>query len=496
MRGRDGWVLVATIVGSSLAFIDGMVVNLALPQIQHQFRATATSVTWIVELYTLVLGSLMLLAGALADRYGRKRCFNIGAILFGIGSLGCAFSWSLPSMYVARALQGVGGTLVAPASLAILGAHFTGAARGRAIAAWSAFGALTSTLGPMAGGVLIDTLGWRSVFWINIPLIALILYATLRHIAESRDDSAPRRIDAGGALLTTLGLAGITYALIFASAHGWRNVPASGALAAGALLLGAFVLRERVAVNPLVPPGVFGSKAFRAINLATLLLYGALGSLFYFLPFVLIQTHGFTALETAFASLPMAASLVVLARAGTALARRIGVAAVLAAGPSIVACGFALLGLFAHRAGYFGSIFPGLTCIGIGMGLTVAPLTTAVIDAAGPNHVGVASGINTAVARVAGLLTIAAATILVAWTYNLALDARLTAMHATSAQRALADAQRAKLGGATFADPQLRQASHDAFDRGFAGVAYGCALLALGAAAANAAGTRGLRSET
>jgi EmrB/QacA subfamily drug resistance transporter len=496
MRARDFWVLVATIVGSSLAFIDGMVVNLALPQIQRQFHASATDVTWIVELYTLVLGSLMLLGGALADRYGRKRVFNTGVILFGIGSIGCAFSWSIPTMLAARVLQGIGGTLIAPASLAILGAHFKGAARGRAVAMWSAFGALTSTLGPMAGGVLIDSLGWRSVFWVNIPLILIVLYATLRHVEESRDDSAPKHLDAPGALLTILGLGGLTYSLIFASTHGWSNVTALGSLFGGIAILIAFILRERGTPSPLIPPSVFASRSFAAINLATLMLYGGLSCLFYLLPFVLIQTHGFTAFQTAMATLPMALSLVLLARIGTALAQRIGVTAVLTIGPFLVAIGFTLLALLAHRAGYVGSVFPGLTFVGIGMGITVAPLTTAVIDAAGPAHVGIASAINTAIARVAGLLTIAAATIVITAMYNLSLNRSLASAHATASQYAQVATQRTRLGGAVYRNPALQADSRAAFDDGFSGVAYACALLALGAALVNAAGTRGLKSAT
>src|SRR5579863_1872781 len=210
-RTRDLWVLIATIAGSSLAFIDGMVVNLALPQIQRQFHASAAEMTWIVELYTLALGSLMLLGGALADRYGRRRIFALGVALFAAGSIGCAFSGSLALMDVARVLQGIGGALIAPSSLALLGAHFSGNARGSAIAAWSAFGALTSTIGPMAGGVLIDALGWRSVFWINIPLVIVILYAVAFHVEESRDTSAKGAVDALGSALSAAGLGAITY---------------------------------------------------------------------------------------------------------------------------------------------------------------------------------------------------------------------------------------------------------------------------------------------
>jgi len=477
MRGRDTWVLLATIVGSSLVFIDGTVVALALPAIQHAFRTSAGAVAWIVELYTLVLGSLMLLGGSLADRYGRKRVFVTGVALFAAGSVGCAFAWSIESLLAARAFQGFGGMLMAPASLAILGAHFSGDARGRAIGTWSAFGALTAAAGPMLGGLLIDAYGWRSVFWINVPLAAAVIVATLRHVAESRDDDAPRHIDAGGAALVTLGLGAITYAMISASAVGW-TIAVNGTLCGGAALLAAFVLWERRAQSPLVPGAIFSSRTFGAINLATLLLYGALSGLFYEVPFAMIQAHGYTALQTALATLPMAISLVLLARVGTALAQRFGTRSVLAAGPWIVACGFALLGLLSSNTVYWFGFFPGILVVGIGMGFTVAPLTTAVVDAANPHHVGIASGINNAVSRVAGLLAIAALTLVLAGAYARAMNRSLDAMHAGAAQRRAAAAQRDRLGGARFTDPGLQRASREAFDRGFGDVAFLCALLA------------------
>jgi EmrB/QacA subfamily drug resistance transporter len=487
---RDTWVLVATIVGSSMAFIDGMVVTLALPSIQREFHAGAGDVAWIVELYTLVIGSLMLIGGALADIYGRKRIFTIGTILFTIGSVGCAFAWSIPSMLVARVVQGLGGMLLIPSSLAILGAHFTGTARDRAIAAWSAFGALTSTIGPMVGGALIDSLGWRSVFWINVPLAAVVLYATAVHIEESRDEHASRQLDLTGAALVTISLAAITYALIRGSSIGWHSFASTGNAIAGVIVMAIFVARDRRVANPLVPPAVFASRTFGTINIATLLLYGALGANFYILPFVMIQAHGYNALQTAFATLPLAICMVALARAGTALARVIGMRTVLTIGPIIIAAGFVLLAMLEPNATYLTAFFPGILVAGIGLGLTVAPLTSTVIDSVEPEHVGIASGINNAVSRVAGLLAVAALTIIIAALYNTSLDRSLDAMHASPATRAAANAQRDRLGGARFQDPQLQRASTRAFERGFQGVAAGCAILALLAAVTDAFGIR------
>lgn len=446
MRGRDTWVLLATIVGSSLAFIDGAVVTLALPAIQREFHAGTADVAWIVELYALVLGSLMLLGGALADRYGRKRSFLSGTVVFAVGSIGCAFAWSMPALLVARVAQALGGMLLVPASLAIVSEHFTGDARGRAFAAWSAFSALTSTLGPALGGFLIDALGWRSVFWINIPLAALVVVLSIRHVEETRDADAPKHLDWLGAVLATLGLGGVTYALLANEPLGW----------AGVIALAVFLAHERRARAPLVPADIFASRTFTAINLATLLLYGALGALFYELPFAMIQAHGYTALEAALATFPMMLCLIVLARAGTALAKRVGVRRVLTYGPAVVAAGFALLGILERRHLYAASFLPGILLVGIGMGFTVAPLTSAVLAAADPRHVGIASGINTAISRIGGLLAVAACTALLVVLYD----------------RAFA-------------------LSHDriaAFNAGFRGVAFTCAALAALAAIVDAFG--------
>jgi len=412
----------------------------------------------------------------------------MGVILFTIGSVGCAFAWSIPSMLFARVVQGCGGMLLIPASLAILGAHFTGTARDRAIAAWSAFGALTSTLGPMLGGALIDSLGWRSVFWINIPLAALVLYATRVHVDESRDEHASRQLDLFGAGLVTISLFAITYALIRGSAIGWHSIATTGSAIAGVVVMGIFVVRDRRVKNPLIPPEVFASRTFGTINVATLLLYGALGANFYELPFVMIQGHGYNALQTAFAILPMAACMVALARVGTALARIVGMRLWLTIGPTIVAIGFLLLAAFEPNATYWSSFFPGIFVIGIGLGLTVAPLTSTVIDSVQSEHVGIASGINNAVSRVAGLLAVAALTAVLSALYNASLDRSLDTIHATAAQRSEANAQRDRLGGARFKDQQLQHASTRAFERGFQGVAIGCAILAVLAAITDALG--------
>jgi EmrB/QacA subfamily drug resistance transporter len=487
MRGRDTWVLLATIVGSSLAFIDGLVVTLALPAIQREFHASAADVAWIVELYTLVLGSLMLLGGALADRYGRKRAFVSGVALFTLGSIGCAFAWSIPSMLIARVVQATGGMLFVPASLAILGDHFTGDARGRAIGIWSAFGALTSTLGPTLGGVLIDAFGWRSVFWINVPLATFVIVVAIRHIRESRDENAPRRLDWLGAAISTLAFGAITYALILSSSAG-RSIIVQGSMLAGIALLSYFILHEHRTEAPLVPPDIFRSRTFAVINLTTLLLYGALGANFYALPFVMIQGHGYTALQTALAMLPLGICMVVLSQFAPILVQYIGARAVLTIGPAIITVGYILLALFEPMQSYWSAFFPGILVLGLGMGITVAPLTTCVITSVAPDHVGIASGINNAVSRIAGLLAIAAFTVVLAAIYISSIERSLDAMHATPAERAAVAAQRDRLGGAHFANPALQHASIEAFENGYRGIAVGCAILSMLAALADAFG--------
>lgn len=487
---RDRWVLIATIAASSMVFIDSFVVNLALPRIQTEFQATAEDVTWIVELYTLVLGSLMLLGGALADRYGRKQVFVVGTVLFSFGSIGCAMAWSIPSMLVLRCLQAVGGMLMTPTSLAIITSHFSGDARARAIALWSAFSALTTTFGPLIGGALIDTFGWRFVFWINIPLAIVVLFATIVHVSESRSDKPVDRLDLLGAVYAILGFGALTYAMLESPKLGWTHFRTGGALIAGIALLVAFVFHELRASNPLIPIQLFKNRTFGAINLATFFLYGALGGLMFEMPFVLIQAHGFSALRAALATMPLGICIVLLSRFGTRLAAKFGTRIVLTVGPLIVASGMASIAVLSHQSSYFIAFLPGLLLFGIGMGFVVAPLTTGVMSAADPAHVGIASAISNTVSRVAGLLTVAAVIPLLAFVYNFAfpLDVGMSSMLVTQPMRAEIDSQSGRLGGSQYSEPALQDASNSAFEQGFGTVALLCALLCVLAAFTDFAG--------
>lgn len=481
--GSSVWVLVATIIGSSLVFIDGTVVALALPSMQRTFNASASDVLWIVEGYALVLGALMLFGGALGDRIGRRRVFQWGVIIFAAGSLGCALSQSLLQILAFRVLQGLGGMLLVPGSLAIIGSHFTGAARDRAIGTWSAFSALTSSVGPALGGVLIDKFGWRSIFYVNLPLALVVLFATWWCVEESRDEEVSGPLDVVGSLLVTTGLGALTYALIAGQTYGWTNLRILSAIVLGVAALIGFVVTEMRVRSPILPLELFKSRAFTGVNIATLLLYGALAAILYELPFVMIQVHGYSATQTGLAILPAIVSIVLLSRFGASLALFWGRRFSLTIGPTIAGAGMLLLGLLERNPSYWMSFFPGLLLFGIGMGLTVAPLTATVVDSVTPRHMGTASGVNNAMSRVAGLIAIAALGAIVWVGFNARLDRELAGMSATTTQRAMADSHRKDMAAARLPDPQLHVAFIESFRGGFAILAFSCGALALLAAA-------------
>jgi EmrB/QacA subfamily drug resistance transporter len=474
------WIIAATVLGSSLVFIDGTIVSIALPIIQTGFGATTFDAQWVIEAYTLVLGSLMLLSGALGDRYGRKRLFVMGVVVFAIGSVLCGLAPSMPALIAARVLQGAGGTMLAPASLALIGASFEGAARGRAIGTWSGLTAVAGAIGPVAGGTIVDHLGWRWVFYINIPVVAAVLAIALRHLRESRDESATGPIDLFGSLLITLGLGGIVYAFIVSGLDGW-NARTVGALAGGALALAIFAAVERRIVNPILPLQLFANRAFSGINIMTFLLYGALGGLFFFLPFVMILANGYSATLTGLAMLPFLALIVVLSRYSGALVYRVGRRALLVAGPSVTALGFAAFSALPDLH-YWTGVLPSILLVGVGMGLTVAPLVAILIDSVPEQHIGLASGINNAVSRIAGLLAIAVLGALLAAAFNARLDVRMSAAGLAARQRSDIDAQRSAMAGARLQDARETTVVRAAYVDGFRVVAAACAFLAAASA--------------
>ena len=426
---RKRLALAATIGGSSMAFIDGSVVNVALPSIQSELGASVAAMQWVVNAYLLFLGSLVLVGGSMGDLLGRRTVFIAGIALFTLASAACGFAPNASVLIAARAVQGIGAALLVPSSLAIIGAVFDDAARGRAIGTWAGVGAITSALGPVAGGWLVDAFSWRAIFFLNLPLAALTIALAIAAVPNSHKPDAPAQLDWPGALAAAAGLAALTFGLTEASARGFAHPLVLGALGAGVLVLAAFVMIEARSANPMVPLDMFRSRDFTGANLVTLLLYFGLGGAFFFLPFTLIRAHGYSATEAGAALLPVPFIIGLLSRFTGGLTSRFGSRALLSVGPGVAGIGFMVLALPLARGSYWTGFFPALAVLGVGMTITVAPLTTTVMGAVPSERTGVASGINNAVARVASLLAIAVLGIVFVWSHDAALSARLDELH-------------------------------------------------------------------
>jgi EmrB/QacA subfamily drug resistance transporter len=429
------WVLAATILGSSMAFIDSTVVNVALPVMQEKLQASVADAQWIVNAYLLLLSSLILAGGSLGDRLGRVRVFSAGAILFAAASVWCGMAGSVGQLIAARAVQGAGAALLVPGSLAIISATFPREERGRAIGTWSALTAMSVIAGPLLGGVLVQTISWRAVFLINAPIAAVVLLIVWLRVP--RDETERRgAIDWVGTLLVTVALGGVVFAFIEAPARGWTSMSVAGSMTGGIVAFVLFLLVERRAEEPIVPFSLFRSRAFTGANVLTLLLYAALSAAMFLLGFNLIQVQGYSPAQAGAALLPFVATLSLLSRWTGALADRIGARPLLIAGPLTAAAGLALLALPGVGGSYWTTFFPGVLVLGIGMAITVAPLTTTVMTSIDDErHTGAASGINNAVARAAGLLAIAVLGAAAVSSFARDLDARLAAAGAPPAVR-------------------------------------------------------------
>ena len=503
-RAVGTWVLVATILGSSMAFIDGTVVNVALPVLQVDLRATATDVQWVVEAYALFLAALILVGGSLGDRQGRRRIFTIGIVIFTLASVACGLAPTIQALIFVRAVQGIGGALLTPGSLALISASFDDASRGRAIGAWSGFTSITAAFGPVLGGWLVEYASWRWVFFLNVPLAITVLAVTLLRVPESRDIHASHHLDTRGALLATVGLGALVFGLIEWPALGPSSPLVSLALLFGAGALVAFVLVERDSAEPMVPLSLFRSRTFSGANLLTLLLYAATGAMTFFVPFNLIRVQGYSATAAGAAFLPFILLMFLLSRWSGGLVGRYGSKLPLVVGPSIAAVGFTLFAVPGIGGSYWTTFFPAIVVLGIGMGIAVAPLTTTVMGAAGQDRAGVASGINNAVARVASLLAIAVLGIVVAAIFNATLDSSLSMLHVAPDIQRVLDAQRANLAGAQVPDSvqepmrsTLQRAIAGSFVAGFRVAMVICAALAVASAVAAGALVEGpgLRAE-
>jgi EmrB/QacA subfamily drug resistance transporter len=468
-----------------MAFVDGTVVNVALPVIKRGLDAGVDQAQWIVEAYALLLASLVLVGGALGDRLGRRRVFVAGVVFFALASAACGLAPTATWLVAARAVQGIGGALLVPGSLALIGAAYPDASRGAAIGTWSAATGIAAAIGPVLGGWVIAHASWRWLFFLNLPVgIGTAWLATAR-VANTRDEHAARRIDVAGALLATAGLGAIVWALLEAPNAGVQSPPIVATLFAGLALLVAFAVVEAKVKEPMVPLGLFRSRAFAGANVVTALLYAALGACLFFIPFNLIEVQRYTPAAAGASLLPLVAGVSLLSRWSGQWVARVGPRLPMVVGSTLTGVGFALLAVPGVGGSYWTTFFPGVTALGIGMGATVTPLTATAMGAAGSQHAGVASGINNAIARTASLIAVAALGVLLLMRFQHSLEGELQAVDVPESVRVFIEAQRSKLAAAESppsADASMqaaiRHALEAAFVAGFRSLMLACALLA------------------
>jgi EmrB/QacA subfamily drug resistance transporter len=477
-----------------MVFIDGSAVNVALPVLQSSLDASVTEVQWVIEVYMLLLAALILVGGALGDHLGRRRVFVWGVCIFALASAWCGVAPSATQLIAARAVQGLGGALLVPGSLAIISASFDEAARGAAIGTWSGVTAMTTAAGPVLGGWLAANASWRWVFLINIPFaLAVVLIAAAR-LPESRDPSASGRLDWSGAAVSAAGLGLLVYGLIESANVGLTHPLVLAAISGGVLLIGVFIVVESSVSNPMLPLDLFRSRNFAGANLLTFLLYGALGGALFFLPFNLVQVQHYTPAEAGAAWLPFILIIAVLSRWTGALVPVVGARSLLVIGPLITAIGFGLAAVPGLGGGYWTTFFPAFVVMGLGMSVAVAPLVTVVMGSVESSRAGIASGVNNAISRAAGLLALAVMGVLVLAVFQRELDRRLASSFVRPAvveqlvQQPLNLAATRVPPAATAAEAQVLRSAIDAsFVAGFrvamltaAGLAAASALVAVG----------------
>lgn len=483
------WILAATILGSSMAFIDSTVVNVALPALQTSLHATVVDVQWVIESYGLFLSALILVGGALGDSLGRRAMFLFGVVGFAVSSAGCGFSSSIASLVFWRSLQGIAAAFLVPGSLAIISASFDEKSRGQAIGTWAGFTTITTALGPVLGGWLIEHASWHWVFFINVPIAALVFVFTLWHVPESRS-SISEGVDWPGAAIVTVGLAALVYGFLESPVLGWTHPRVIVSLTVGVGALALFVFIEKTASAPMMPLKLFHSVSFTGANLLTLFLYAALGIFFFLYPLNLIQIQHYSATATGAAALPMILLMFLLSRWSGGLITRYGAKVPLVVGPLIAAVGFLLFSVPSVQVRYWTAFFPAFVVLGLGMAISVAPLTTVVMNSVEQERVGTASGINNAVARVAGVLAIAVLGIIMVAAFAHSLRKSLAASNLSPDVTRELESNVDRLGGLdapSGVDPQtaaaIRSTVAEAFVFAFRLMMLTCAGLAVASAA-------------
>jgi EmrB/QacA subfamily drug resistance transporter len=472
-----------------MAFIDGTVVNVALPALQTNLNATAADVQWVLESYALLLSALLLVGGSLGDHYGRRRVFLLGVVIFSIASGLCGFAGNIGQLIAARAVQGFGAALLVPGSLAIISNSFSEQERGRAIGVWSGASAITTGIGPVLGGWLIEHVSWRAVFFINLPIALVVILISLRHVAENSDKQGTR-VDWLGAILAALGLGALVYGLIESSQVGFIDRSVILALAAGAIVLILFLLVESHLSRPMLPLTLFRSRTFAGTNLLTFLLYAALGGTLFFLPLNLIQVQGYSPTAAGAVLLPFILIMSLLSRWAGGLVARYGPKLPLVIGPVVTAVGYLLFLLPGIGRNYWTNFFPPVVVLGLGMAITVAPLTTTVMNSIAQNRAGVASGVNNAVARSASLIAIAVLGVVMLQVFKTHLDHRLTSANLPRSVAQSLQTQSIKLAAIDVpqnlnaeTQQQIRRAIDESFVSGFRWVMMIGAALAVASAA-------------
>ena len=452
-----------------MAFIDGTVVNVALPALQTNLNATAVDVQWVIESYALLLSALLLVGGSLGDHYGRRRIFLLGVAIFAIASGACGLAGNIRQLIGARAIQGFGAALLVPGSLAIISNSFSEKERGRAIGVWSGFSAMTTAIGPVLGGWLIEHVSWRAVFFINLPLALVVILISNRHIAETRDRERTR-VDWFGAILAAFGLGALVYGLIESSQVGFNDRSVTVALTSGIVVLILFLFAESRLSQPMLPLTLFRSRTFAGTNLLTFLLYAALGGTLFFLPLNLIQVQRYSPTAAGAALLPFILIMSLLSRWSGGLVGRYGPKLPLIIGPVVTAMGYLLFLLPKIGGNYWTAFFPAVVVLGLGMAITVAPLTTTVMSSIPQHRAGIASGVNNAVARTASLVAIAVLGVVMLHVFKTSLDGRLTAANVPAPAAQSVQTQSTKLAAIDIpknVDSETQQLIRRAIDESF-----------------------------